>query len=164
MIELKWRQRDQEARMYHSIVRGQIVALFDAVGRGDAKPVLDGFAPRFVHRFLGRSAMGGARHSLAATKAWYERLYRLLPGIRFDITAIQVAGPPWNSVAVVDWRESNEGADDIRTENFGCHIAHLRWRKMTSLTICPDTAGLAATLDRLAAAGFSEAAAPPIED
>ena len=131
--------------MYHSIVRGQIVALFDAVGWGDAKPVLDGFAPRFVHRFLGRSAMGGARHSLAATKAWYERLYRLLPGIRFDITAIQVAGPPWNSVAVVDWRESNEGADDIRTENFGCHIAHLRWRRTMSSCGAPIRTGRSVT-------------------
>jgi ketosteroid isomerase-like protein len=150
--------------MYQAIVRRRITALFDAVGRDDSNPVLDAFAPRFVHRFLGRSALGGARHSLAATRDWYERLYRLLPGIRFDLTAIAVAGPPWNTLAVVDWRESNEGADGVRTQNFGCHIAQLAWGRMVSLTICPDTAGLQATLDRIAAAGFDEAHAPPIED
>jgi hypothetical protein len=32
------------------------------------------------------------------------------------------------------------------------------------LAICPDTAGLKATLDRLALAGNAEAEAPPIED
>jgi ketosteroid isomerase-like protein len=150
--------------MYQSFVRGRIVALFAAVSRGDARPVLDSFAPRFAHAFLGRSALGGTRHSLAATRDWYGRLYRLLPGIKFDLKAIQVAGPPWNTLAFVDWRESNRGADGVETENFGRHIARLRWGKMVELTICPDTAGLQATLDRLAAAGFAEAHGAPIED
>jgi hypothetical protein len=150
--------------MYHAIVRRRITALFAAIGRGDAQPVLDAFAPRFAHSFLGRSALGGTRHSLAATQGWYERLYRLLPGIKFDIRAIAVAGPPWNTLAVVDWRESNDGADGVRTENFGSHIARISWGRMTALAICPDTAGLQATLDRLAHAGFAEAHAPPIED
>jgi ketosteroid isomerase-like protein len=150
--------------MYHAIVRQRITALFDAVSRGDAQPVLEAFAPRFAHGFLGRSALGGTRHSLAETRRWYERLYRLLPGIRFDIIKITVAGPPWNTLAVVEWCESNHGADGVKTENFGCHVARLAWGRMTSLLICPDTVGLQATLDRLAAAGFAEAQAAPIED
>jgi hypothetical protein len=67
-------------------------------------------------------------------------------------------------LAAGDWREANDGADGAATETFGCHIAHLSWEKMTSLTIGPDTAGLAATLDRLAAAGWAEAHAAPIGD
>ncbi len=150
--------------MYHAIVRRKIIALFDAVGRGDAEPVLAGFASRFTHSFIGDSAMGGARHTLAATKIWYERLYRLLPGIKFAIHEIKVSGPPWNTLAIVEWRESNNGADGVRTENPGYHMVRLAWGKMTWLAICPDTAGLKATLTRLAAAGFSEANAPPIVD
>jgi ketosteroid isomerase-like protein len=150
--------------MYHAIVRKKIVALFDAVGRGDAEPVLAGFAPRFTHTFVGDSALGGARHSLPATRAWYERLYRLLPGITFALGAIRISGPPWNTLAVVEWRETNSGADGIKTENPGYHMVHLAWGKMTWLAICPDTVGLKATLDRLAAAGFAEARAPPITD
>lgn len=149
--------------MFHAIARRRIAALFEAVGRGDAAPVLASFERHFTHSFLGRSALGGTRHSLAATRLWYERLYRLLPGIRFDIAAITLAGPPWNTLAVVEWRESNDGADGVKTENFGCHVARISWGKLASLAICPDTAGLQATLDRLAAAGFAEAHAPPIE-
>ncbi len=150
--------------MYHAIVRKKIVALFEAVGRGDAQPLLECFAPRFIHKFLGQSAMGGERHSLEATKAWYERLYRLLPGIKFDLGRMIVSGPPWNTLAVVEWRESNQGADGVPTENFGCHVVRLAWGRATYLAICPDTTGLKETLDRLAAAGFAEAHAAPIAD
>ena len=41
---------------------------------------------------------------------------------------------------------------------------HLRWGHATRLLICPDTIGLRATLDRLAAAGNTEALAAPIVD
>jgi hypothetical protein len=160
MIELP----SLELEMYHAIVRRKIIALFDSIGRGDAQPVLDAFAPRFTHAFLGTSAMGGARHSLAATKAWYERLYRLLPGIGFELGEIRISGAPWNTLAVVEWLESNNGADGVRTETPGYHVVRLVWGRMTWLAICPDTVGLKATLDRLAAAGFDEAHAPPIVD
>lgn len=150
--------------MYHAIVRKKIAAIFEAVGRGDAQPVLDGLAPHFLHKFLGQTALGGERRTLAATKAWYERLYRLLPGISFDLGRILVSGPPWNTLALIEWRESNHGADGVVTENFGCHIARLAWGRMTYLAICPDTVGLKETLDRLANAGFSEARAAPIVD
>jgi hypothetical protein len=40
----------------------------------------------------------------------------------------------------------------------------LKWGRATRLIICPDTAGLKATLDRLAKAGFAEAHATPITD
>jgi len=42
--------------MYHAIVRRRIRALFDAVNRGDAEPVLRTFARRFEHSFLGEHA------------------------------------------------------------------------------------------------------------
>ncbi|MDP3897269.1 MAG: nuclear transport factor 2 family protein, partial [Mesorhizobium sp.] len=90
--------------MYKAIVRAKIRSLFDAVGRGDAEPVLAAFASRFEHRFLGEDhALGGSRHSLAQTRAWYQRLYRLLPDIRFELHEIAVSGPPWNTLVIVDW-------------------------------------------------------------
>jgi len=36
--------------MYHAIVRRRVVALFAAVSKGDARPVLDGLAPRLTAR------------------------------------------------------------------------------------------------------------------
>ena len=75
--------------MYHAIVRRRIRALFTAINRGDAEPVLTSFARRFEHAFLGEHALGGARHTLSATRRWYERLYRLLPDIHFDLRQIE---------------------------------------------------------------------------
>ena len=150
--------------MYHAIVRRRVRVLFDAVNRGNAEPVLRQFAPRFEHAFLGNHALGGSRTTLASTRRWYERLYRLLPDIRFDLRRIAVSGGPWNTVAVVEWDETNSGTDNVRTRNSGIHVLHLRWGRAVRLVICPDTIGLHATLVRLAAAGVSEALAAPIVD
>jgi len=148
--------------VYHAIVRRRIAGLFDAINRGDAEPVLGMFAPRFVHSFLGEHALGGSRTTPAHTRQWYERLYRLLPDIRFDLRNIMVAGGPWNTLAVVEWDEANSGTDGVRTHNRGIHVVRLRFGRATALWICPDTAGLQATLDRLSRAGNAEAAAEPI--
>jgi hypothetical protein len=77
-----------------AIVCRRVVALFAAVSKGDARPVLQGLAPRFEHFFLGDHALGGSRSTLEKTKLSYERLYRLLPDISFDLRAIRISGPP----------------------------------------------------------------------
>jgi ketosteroid isomerase-like protein len=151
--------------MYHSIVETRVRALFDAVNRGDAEPVLRAFAQHFEHCFLGEShALGGTRHTLAATRRWYERLYRLLPDIAFDVRRVWVSGSPWNTTVVAEWTETNSGTDGVRSSNRGIHVLHLRWGRATRLIICPNTVALEATLDRLATAGNSEAHAAPIVD
>jgi ketosteroid isomerase-like protein len=149
--------------MYHAIVRRKIISLFDAINRGDAEPVIIGFAPRFEHIFLGDTALGGRRTSTARVREWYQRLYRLMPDIHFDIDSITITGTPWNTQAVVEWRETNSGADGVRTWATGIHAVHIAWGRMTRLHICPDTVKPKETLDRLAAAGFAEAHAPMIE-
>jgi len=150
--------------MYHGIVRRRVKQLFDAINHGNAEPVLRQFAGRFEHSLVGDHALGGSRRTLAATRQWYERLYRLLPDIRFDLGQIAVSGGPWNTIAVVEWEETNSGTDNVRTYNRGIHVVHLRWGRATRLIICPDTTGLKATLDRLYATGNLEAMAAPIVD
>jgi ketosteroid isomerase-like protein len=150
--------------MYHAIVRSRIRTLFEAINRGDAEPVLAQFAPRFEHSFLGAHALGGSRHSLAATRRWYERLYRLLPDIRFDLKQILVSGGPWNTLVTIEWNETNSGTDGVRTYATGIHVVQLRWGKTVRMVICPDTVMLTGTLARLAKAGHEEALAPPIVD
>jgi len=63
---------------------------------------------------------------------------------------------------VIEWEETNSGTDGVRTYNRGIHVMRLRWGRATRLLICPDTIGLRATRDRLAAAGNTEALAAPI--
>jgi ketosteroid isomerase-like protein len=151
--------------MYHAIVEKRVRTLFDAVNRGDAEPVLCSFSQRFEHLFLGENhALSGSRHTLALTRAWYERLYRLLPDIEFEVFRVWVSGAPWNTTVVAEWKETNSGTDGVRTSNCGIHFLRLRWGRVTQLIICPDTVGLKATLDRLAKSGNPEAHAPPIVD
>jgi len=153
-----------EAKMYHAFVRKRIRYLFDAVSNGDAEPVLKAFAGKFEHSFLGDTALGGSRRTLAATRRWYERLYRLLPDIQFELRQIWVSGGPWNTLVLVEWEETNSGTDGVHTTNRGVHVMHLKWGRATRLVICPDTVGLKATLDRLALAANTEAQAAPITD
>jgi ketosteroid isomerase-like protein len=150
--------------MYHAIVRRRVEELFGHVNRGNAEPVLRLFARRFEHSFPGNHALGGLRTTLPATRQWYERLYRLLPDIRFELRRIRVSGSPWNTLVVAEWEETNSGTDGVRTYNSGIHVLHLRWGRATQLIICPDTVGLKATLDRLALAGHAEAHARAIVD
>jgi ketosteroid isomerase-like protein len=151
--------------MYHAIVRHKITALFDAINRGDAGPVLAGFALRFEHVMLGGPhALSGRRISLQATSEWYARLYRLLPDIHFDIHRITVRGMPWATLATVEWSETNSGTDGVRTHATGVHVAEIAWGRMTRLLILPDVLKLQATLDRLAGKGVAEAAMPPIDE
>ena len=123
--------------MYHAIVRKRIRDLFDAVSHGDAEPVLKAFAGRFEHSFLGETALGGSRKTLAATRQWYERLYRLLPDIQFDLRRIWVSGAPWNTLVLVEWDETNSGTDGVRTTNRGVHVMRLKWGRATQLGNLP---------------------------
>ena len=151
--------------MYHSIVKWRVRTLFEAINRGDAEPVLRSFSSRFEHWFLGDNhALGGSRHTLGTTRAWYDRLYRLLPDLKFEVFRVWVSGGPWSTLVVAEWRETNSGTDGVRTSNRGVHVMHLRWGRVTQLTICPDTIELKSTLDRLARSGNSEAHATPIVD
>lgn len=150
--------------MYHRIIRQQILKLFAAINSGDAEPLLNTFASKFEHVFIGDTALGGTRHSLQKTRAWYERLYRLLPDIAFDVHRISVSGPPWNTLAVAEWTETNSGTDGVRTSAEGIHVIGLAWGRVTRLIICPDTVRLKATLERLFASGNAEAHASPIVD
>lgn len=149
--------------MYHFIIRNRVKALFDAINHGDAEPVINSFAERFEHVFLGNSALGGVRTSREKTREWYARLYRLLPDIRFDLDRITVAGGPWNTLVIAHWTETNSGTDGVETRNAGIHALHLSWGKARRLVICPDTAALVESLERMAAHGTAEATAPMIE-
>ena len=148
--------------MYHWIVRRKVRALFASISNDDAAPVLRSFARHFQHQFPGDHALGGARTSLEATARWYQRLYRLLPDIAFEVRNVFVSGGPWNTLVIAEWDESNSGTDGVRTVNHGIHALRLKWGRVTEMFIYPDTVGLKATLDRLARVGVTEATAAPI--
>jgi ketosteroid isomerase-like protein len=118
--------------------------------------------PNAVHYFVGTHALSGTRRTPEAIRAWYERLLRLLQGISFTLHEIRVSGWPWYTQIEAIWTESNYGTDGVKTGADGVNLIELRWGRVTSVRIYPDTAALERTLQRIAANGTAEALADPI--
>ena len=83
--------------MYHAIVAAKVRSVFASISRGDAAPMLDSLAREFVYRFEGDSPIGGERTGRESMRLWWERMYRLFPGLSFVVVDVLVAGPPWNT-------------------------------------------------------------------
>lgn len=148
--------------MYHRIVTNIVKHAFATLSRGDPSAILNSLSPNAEHYFVGEHALSGSRHHHQSIQDWYARLLRLQPDIHFTVRRIQVNGPPWHTVAVVEWRETNSGTDGIQTSAEGVNVIELRWGKVSRIAIYTDTARLQATLDRIYAAGTLEAHADPI--
>ena len=96
-------------------------------------------------------------------RSWFERVYRLLPDLRFTVKRVAVSGGPWNTTATVEWRSTATSATGDPYVNDGVHVVRLRLGKIISMHVYLDTA-LNHTLRVMADKGITEAAAPPIED
>jgi ketosteroid isomerase-like protein len=149
--------------MYRRQVERKLREAFAGLSQGRPEAVTSALSKSAVHFFIGAHALSGTRRTPDAIARWYGRLLRLLPEIRFDLNRIEIAGPPWRTLAVVSWNESNTGADGVPTRNSGVNVLEIAWGQVTGVRIYTDTTTLQRTLDRLAAAGVAEAHAAPIE-
>jgi ketosteroid isomerase-like protein len=150
--------------MYRWIVARQVRATFAKIAAGNWEPMLTGMASQFSYRFYGNSSLSGERHTLDGLRRWWERSTRLLPKPTFTIEELIVAGWPWNTriatrVHVHTVLEDGSAYDNIFMQNLS-----MRWARITAIHTLEDTATLQAALDKLAAAGISEAHADPITD
>jgi ketosteroid isomerase-like protein len=149
--------------VYRRIVEGQVRKAWRHLAAGDHEYVLGQFAPRFEYSFAGDHALGGTRHSREAMTGWFERLFELFPGIRFEVADVLVKGWPWRTRAVV--------LVDVRTEVAGepyrnevAQTIELRWGRITRIRTLEDTQKLARALQRLGETGVVEAELAAIED
>jgi ketosteroid isomerase-like protein len=149
--------------MYRAIVARRIRTAWEHLARGDYGYVLDQFAPTFTHSFAGNHALGGERSSRETQRTWFERLFRLLPGVEFRIEDVLVRGWPWRTraVALIRVRATVAGRP---YENEVAQTIEIRWGRITRIRNLEDTQKLATALERLAAAGLDEASAEPITD
>ena len=148
--------------MYHAIVRRKIINVLAGLSAGRIEAVTDELAPNAMHYSVGTHALSGTRRTPEAIRAWYERLLRLLQGIRFTLHEVRVSGWPWHTQVEAIWTETNNGTDGIKTTAEGVNLIEIRWGRVTSVSIYPDTAALERTLHRIAAKGTAEAMASPI--
>lgn len=148
--------------MYRSFVRHNVRQAFAALSRGETS-LLDAMDPQVHHSFPGHGALGGERTSREDVADWLARLYRVLPGLTFDVRAIAVDGPPWNTVVGVEWDSHATVLDGSAYRNRGAHVLRLRNGRIVAFhAYLDDAAALDDTLARLAAHGVEEAAAPPV--
>ena len=147
--------------MYKTIVTRKSAAVFAALNRGDAGPLIEGLDRDIEHVMFGTHALSGERHQHHSVVSWYERLFRLLPDLHFDIDSVTVMGPPWRTTVAVQWRERSLGGSYV---NQGVNLIKLRWGRVQVIRIYCDTQHLAQMLDRLAGDGIAEASAAPILD
>jgi ketosteroid isomerase-like protein len=150
--------------IYASIVERKLRKAFAALNRGDHAPILASFGAPIEHAFFGQHALGGSRRSMADIEPWYRRLKRIFPDLRFEIDAVAVSGAPWNTVALVEWRDHFTLPDGSRRGNQGVHALRLRWGKVVSLRVYCDTQLLEQVLADMAAQGRVEARMAPIGD
>jgi ketosteroid isomerase-like protein len=149
--------------MYKAIVARRVRTAWRHLASGDYEYVLDQLVAPFTHSFAGDHALGGERSSRAGQRAWFERLFRLLPGIELTTEDVLVRGWPWRTraVALISVRATVAGRP---YHNEVAQSIDLRWGRITRIHNLEDTQRLAAALERLAAAGIEEARAQPITE
>jgi ketosteroid isomerase-like protein len=155
--------------MYKSIVKGRIRHLFAEANRGNFQAVIDSLAPVFTYRFIGDTPLGGTRTTRAAMKAWFERIYRMVPDAKLVPQQIVVEGSPWNTRIMTYFKfqgtlPAKDGAARCRYENDVMQLMHLRWGRITSVLTLEDTLRFHRILPKLEAAGIADATAVPITD
>jgi ketosteroid isomerase-like protein len=149
--------------MYRALVKRRIRAVFlGELSRGDYLAVVKRTAPGVVQTFPGHGALAGTRRSRDALRAWFERLFRLFPVLRFEVDDIAVAGWPWRTVVTVRWRDWGHAADGEPYANSGCEVFELRWGRATKISAYLDTKVIHDHLERMAAAGIEEATLTPL--
>ena len=148
--------------MYHAFVRRKITAVFASLSAGNIEAIIHELSPTAIHYFVGTHALSGTRRTPESIRAWYERLLRLLNEISFTLHEVRVSGWPWRTQVEAIWTETNTGTDGIKTSAEGVNLIQIRWGRVTSVRIYPDTAALERTLQRIAAKGTREALAAPI--
>ena len=155
-------RRRSQPMIYRNVVEAKLRSAFAALNRGDQGPVLAAFGTPVEHVFYGDHALAGTRRDMQSIRAWYARLKAVFPDLHFDIESVAVTGMPWNTTALVEWRDTFTMPDGTRRGNQGVHALTMRWGKVVSLRIFCDTELLGGVLRDMTLQGRVEAGLAPI--
>jgi ketosteroid isomerase-like protein len=157
--------------MYRSSVRWRVRSLFEQANKGNWQAIIESLSPNFVYRFIGDTPLGGTRTTKAAMRAWFERIYRLVPDAQFRPQMIVVEGAPWNTgvMTFVTFGATlpaspHSPSERAPYENEVMQVIQLKWGRITSVITLEDTQRFVAILPGLAAIGIAEATSKPITD
>ncbi|MBX3084923.1 MAG: nuclear transport factor 2 family protein [Anaerolineae bacterium] len=148
--------------MYHAIVEQKVRQGFREMSKGNYQAAVELFAEDVYFSFSGDHAMGGECRTKAQVSQWFARLYRIFPGIQFEVRSVTVSGWPWNTTATTQFTVRATMRDGQPYQNQAMQFVRLRWGKIVEDIIFEDTHKLVLALNRMAEQGVSEAAAAPI--
>ena len=147
--------------MYRLIVKKKVRDSFGALSRGEPEAVVRQLDPGVRYTFVGDHALGGTRSSADGVRRWFDRVFRLFPGLTFVPRDVLVGGWPWNTTVLVVADVVGEAAGEPYANRMNQRLS-LSWGRITSIETVEDTQLLVRTLERMAAAGVREAVAAPI--
>lgn len=150
--------------MYHAIVERRIRHVFARLGAGDFQPMLDSLAPAFRYRFEGDSPIGGVRTCRASMRLWWERMYRLFPGLSFEVRDVVIAGGPWHTRIFTLLEFVKPLPDGTRYGNVVMQRMEMKWGRITEIHTLEDTQRCMRLLAWQERNGKAEAGAAPITD
>jgi ketosteroid isomerase-like protein len=150
--------------MYRRIVASKVRGVFDRISRGDTEAMVKTLAPEFTYYFYGDHALGGERHTAEAMRRWWARIRRIMPNGSFRAEKVLVSGPPWATDVAVFLRISAPLPDGTQYNNVAGQFIKMRWGRVTEIHTIEHTQELVRALKVVAAAGATEAVAPPITD
>jgi ketosteroid isomerase-like protein len=132
-----------------------------ALSRGDVEAVLEQFAPDVRFSFVGDSPLGSELSSKQEVREWFGRLFRLLPGPRFEPQEVLIDGWPWDVRIAARVLIHSTVAGAPYTNEFS-QFLRLRRGRVVWDYVLEDTQRFERACARLAASGVEEAAAPPL--
>ncbi len=150
--------------MYHSLVKSKVRSTFAQISSGQWEAMIKAMAPQFTYIFYGNSALSGERHTVAAIRQWWQRSFRLMPSATFEVLDVVVSGGPWNTSIATAVAVHATLADGLPYDNVFTQFMHMKWGRITEIRTLENTEVLQRAMDRLAAAGYPEAHAAPIDD
>lgn len=152
------------AMLYARLVDKKVRETFAQINAGNYEPMVAGLATSFEYVFHGNHALGGRRTTVKAMNRWWGRVFRLLPGAKFDIKEILVKGGPWHTRVAVRSQISGALPDGGQYENTVLQFMTLKWGKVTAVETMEDLQVLEKALQVVADSGMEEALAAPITD
>jgi ketosteroid isomerase-like protein len=118
-----------EVPMYKTLVRSRIRRSVQALGDGDLRPLLAGYADDGVLVFPGISRWAGEYRGKPAIEGFLRRF--LDAGLSGEVQDIVVNGPPWRtSVCVVFVDRAADAAGQVLYENRVMFLVRAVWGKV----------------------------------
>lgn len=124
-------------------IRKLVFRTFEQLNRRELDAVMGWYAEDAYFRFPGTHELAIEARSKAEIGQWFERLFRRLPSLRFDIDDVVVQGPPWNMRLCTRYRARTESATGAFALYEGMQYAQLRWCTVTREELFPDTQSFA---------------------